>query len=281
MALSILALLPLIGCAAAPDPQIRHARRGGPGPVDSAVDTQAQDTAVDDTGADTGTPPDPWADDDTTVNPVYGVDVSHWNGAIDWYRAAADGVVFAIAKSTEGDYYTDDAFPGEYDGAFDAGLIRGAYHFAIPDDTDGATQAAFFVENGGDWWPDGQTLPGVLDIEYNPYGDTCYGLSKGEMAAWVDDFSQTYIGLTGRAPLIYTNADWWNSCVGSSDVPAIDPLWVAYWSSGSPALPSGWGTYTFWQYADDGTVDGISDGVDMDRFPGSLHDLRMFANDTE
>jgi lysozyme len=69
--------------------------------------------------------------------------------------------------------------------------------------------------------------------------------------------------------------------VGESDLPDLLPLWVAYWSSSasSPALPSGWDDYTFWQYSAEGSVDGFSGDVDMNRFPGTLRELRAFALD--
>jgi len=81
-------------------------------------------------------------------------------------------------------------------GAFDAGVIRGAYHFALPDRSTGATQANYFVDHGGGWSADGRTLPGTLDIEYNPYGATCYGLTKAGMSAWIRSFTTT----TGPGP---------------------------------------------------------------------------------
>jgi GH25 family lysozyme M1 (1,4-beta-N-acetylmuramidase) len=279
-----LSLLALASCADSADITTRQARPGAldpSGDTDSDADTDTDTDTDSDTDTDTDTDADTtWVGDDTTTSPVTGIDVSRWNGYPEWDQVAADGFVFAIVKATESDYYTSVTFADQYDGAADQGLIRGAYHFAVPDDTDGATQATFFVENGGDWSPDGQTLPGVLDIEYNPYGQTCYDMSKSEMVDWVTDFVDTYIALTGRAPMIYSNADWWNTCVGSSDIPDVVPLWVAYWSSGTPTLPGGWSDYTFWQYSAEGAVGGISGDVDLNRFPGSLHDLRMFANDT-
>ena len=73
----------------------------------------------------------------------------------------------------------------QYDGTYQAGLIRGAYHFALPNDSSGAAQASYFVANGGGWIADGRTLPGASDIEYNPYGAECYGLSQGAMVSWI------------------------------------------------------------------------------------------------
>jgi GH25 family lysozyme M1 (1,4-beta-N-acetylmuramidase) len=61
--------------------------------------------------------------------------------------------------------YTDPNFSANYNGAYNAGIIRGAYHFAHPDTSSGATQATYFLAHGGGWSADGKTLPGALDIE--------------------------------------------------------------------------------------------------------------------
>lgn len=95
-------------------------------------------------------------------------------------------------------------FSTQYDGATAAGLIRGAYHFAQPAESSGAAQAKYFASNGGGWSDDGITLPGALDIEYNPSGDTCFGLSASAMVDWIEDFVTTYESETGRWPVIYT-----------------------------------------------------------------------------
>jgi len=59
---------------------------------------------------------------------------------------------------------------------------------AIPDNSTGAAQADYFVANGGGWTGDGRTLPGMLDIEYNPYGAECYGLTQSQMVSWISSF---------------------------------------------------------------------------------------------
>ncbi len=140
-------------------------------------------------------------------------------------------------------------FGQQYTGSYDVGMIRGAYHFAGPDRTSGAAQANFFVDNGGGWSADGKTLPGALDMEYNPYGATCYGRSQSSMAAWVKDFHDTYQDRTGRYPVIYTSTSWWNLCVGSGHTfGTTAPLWVARYASTVGTLPYGWTYHTIWQY---------------------------------
>ncbi|KAK0454150.1 glycoside hydrolase superfamily, partial [Desarmillaria tabescens] len=108
-------------------------------------------------------------------------------------------VSFAYIKATEGMTYTSNEFDSQYIGATNAGLIRGAYHFAHPDSSTGAAQAKFFIANGGGWSNDGITLPGALDIEcmYNPNGNTCYDMTASAIVAWITDFSNTYQASTG------------------------------------------------------------------------------------
>jgi GH25 family lysozyme M1 (1,4-beta-N-acetylmuramidase) len=205
-----------------------------------------------------------------------GLDVSSYQGNVDWNGVRANGAQFAYVKATEGTYYTSSSFYQQYVGSYNVGLVRGAYHFARPDTTSGATQADYFLAHGGAWSADNQTLPGALDIEYNPYGAECYGLSHAGMVNWVSSFVNEYHARTGRWATIYTTTDWWSTCTGNSAAfSSNDPLWIARYSSSVGALPAGWGFYTIWQFADSGTFPG-----DQDRFNGAHDRLVALANNT-
>ena len=130
--------------------------------------------------------------------------------------------------------------------------MHGAYHFALPDSSDGATQADYFVDHGGGWSADGRTLPGTLDIEYNPYGPTCYGLGQSAMVTWIGQFRSEYLARTGRYPAIYAGFNWWTECTGGYAGFGADPLWTAHYAATVGTLPAGWTGYTIWQYADYG-----------------------------
>ncbi len=204
---------------------------------------------------------------------VPGMDVSSYDGNVDWAKAWANGGRFAYVKATEGTYYQNNYFAQQYDGAFNVGMIRGAYHFANPADSSGATQAQYFVAHGGGWSADGKTLPGVLDIEWDPYGSDCYGLSQTAMVSWISDFLTTYHSLTRRWPVIYTGASWWSECTGGQgNFTSTDPLWVAHYASSPGTLPYPWTTYAFWQYADAGILPG-----DEDLFNGPAWRLWLLA----
>ena len=202
-----------------------------------------------------------------------GLDVSSYQGTINWSSVKSAGATFAYVKSTEGTYYYDSSyFPGQYNGSYSAGLIRGAYHFAIPDNSTGAAQADYFVAHGGGWTPDGHTLPGMLDVEYNPYGPVCYGLSSAQMIAWIDSFVDEYLQLTTTLPVIYTTTNWWATCTGNASG-LIDSLAIANYGSSPYPLPASWSSYVIWQFADQGVFPG-----DQDTFRGTYQQLIEFAS---
>lgn len=202
-----------------------------------------------------------------------GIDISAYQGNIDW-SSVAPYVGFVYAKATEGTYYTNPDFYNQYVGPYNYGVIRGAYHFANPANAQGNTDADFFSNNGGGWSGDGMTLPGALDIEYNPYGQECYNLSQDQMVTWIWNFVNEYAYRWGVYPVIYSTTDWWTTCTGNyGGFGAYDPLWIAnYSASNGGPLPNGWGYYSFWQYASGGSLPG-----DQDVWNGSYSQLQVLA----
>ncbi len=205
---------------------------------------------------------------------VKGIDVAshqHPGGAaITWSKVAGAGYRFAGVKASEGNYYTNPYFAGDQDGAHAAGMYAFAYHFAIPNVSGGAAQAGYLLDRAR-YSPDGRTLNPVLDIEWNPYvssdhTNSCYGLTRAQMVGWIRAFVDEVKRRTGVPAIIYTAANWWNSCTGGSSAFAGNPLWVASISS-SPTLPSGWSKWTLWQYGQ-ATVPGISASTDVNSVNG-------------
>ncbi|UNK47459.1 cell wall-binding repeat-containing protein [Arthrobacter sulfonylureivorans] len=214
---------------------------------------------------------------------IQGIDVSNWQGAnINWQDQYDKGIRFAYAKSTEGNYFTDKTFANNYTRGYRAGIIRGAYHFAIPRVSTGRAQAEFMLKNGGGWSADGLTLPPLLDIEHNPYselyGNMCYDMSATSLVNWIKDFSNTIKAKTGRLPAIYTTASWWNKCTGNSTAFNNHPLHVAGYpiagwpATDAPTIPNGWKTWDIWQYSSTGPFIG-----DSNVWRGSLAQLKSFA----
>lgn len=213
------------------------------------------------------TPPAPVAGDEQ------GVDVASFQhpggAAIDWSQVAASGIGFAGVKVTEGAYYQNPYALTDLAQAQAAGLSVVAYAFAIPNgngsSSSPATQADYLVQYLGSA---SRSMPLMLDMEYNPYGAPCYGLSTTAMVSWISKFDSEIKARTGQLPIIYTPRTWWATCTGSSTGFGHTPLWVPdYSSAGTPPLPAGWGTWASWQYTSTGTVAGISDAghTDLDQ----------------
>ncbi|WP_447003071.1 GH25 family lysozyme [Saccharothrix isguenensis] len=202
---------------------------------------------------------------------VPGMDVSSHQGDVDWPHWWNQGMRFAYVKATEGTGYRNPNYGQQYNGSHGVGMVRGAYHFALPDRSDGAAQAHYFVDHGGGWIADGRTLPGVLDIEYNPYGDdTCYGLAPEAMVDWIRQFSDTYQARTGRPPVIYTSTLWWDKCTGRvGDFTATSPVWVARYAESIGPLPHCWTVHAIWQHT--------STPIDQNLFNGTMDDLVALA----
>lgn len=222
---------------------------------------------------------------------VQGLDVSGHQPNVDWQQQWNMGARFAYVKASEGSYLTNDSFSSQYQGSRALGMIRGAYHFAIPNWSSGADQARYFVANGGGWSADGYTLPPVLDIEYNPYegrtdipgyypGNVCYDLSAAQMTSWIADFGNTVKSLTGRYPVIYSTTDWWSRCTGNASGFGEYPLWIAAYPnapSNSPGtLPASWSQFSMWQYSSTGPFAG-----DSNVWNGTYQMLQRFATSSD
>lgn len=201
---------------------------------------------------------------------ISGIDVSHYQGTIDWQKVAASGIAFAYAKATEGAATKDSRFTTNYNGMKSNGILRGAYHFFHPA-TDAKAQAENFMSvvqqlDLGD-------LPPSLDIEIDEEK------SETEIIGGIREWIDTVETQLGRKPIIYTGASFWNEKVGGSGDFSDCLLWVAHYTSKpAPTIPKGFDDFTFWQYSNQGRVDGITDNtVDLDRFKGNMHHLKKLA----
>jgi GH25 family lysozyme M1 (1,4-beta-N-acetylmuramidase) len=209
--------------------------------------------------------------------PVRGIDVASYQGNVAWATVARAGDSFAYVKATEGTTYTNPYYAQQSSGAKASGLYAGSYAFARPDGNDPVQQARRFLAMTN-FVPDGHTLPPMLDLE-EPYPGSgvtwiCWGLSPAGMIAWVTAFVGTVTAATGERMLIYTGASWWNQCTGNSTALAAELLYVPYWTTTTVpgSLPAGWSAWTFWQYANSGSLPG-----DQDVFGGTLVQLATLA----
>jgi MYXO-CTERM domain-containing protein len=191
-----------------------------------------------------------------------GIDVSHWQGTIDWAKVKASGRTFAIVKATEGTTFVDNKFAENWAAMKQEGLIRGVYHFFHSDD-DPIEEANHFLATIGTLEPG--DLPPVLDME----------VSDGQSASTITDHAIAWLdhvaAATGMKPILYTGPNFVNNVI--KNPPGLEDhavLWVANWGVSCPNVPAPFTSWGFWQYSATGTVPGISGDVDLNVFNGPL-----------
>ena len=198
----------------------------------------------------------------TSNHPVHGIDVSRFQGPIDWFQVAQSGVSFAFIKATEGGDLVDPLLRDHMQGARRAGVPRGAYHFFYHC-RPAAEQAQFFIDNVP---REPGALPPVLDIEWTPTSPTCTirreaSVIRAEMAEFIRIVGAHY----GQRPVIYTTLDFYHdndlNLLGRQD------FWLrsvaAHPRDAYPGQP-----WTFWQYTSTGLVPGITGKADINAFVG-------------
>jgi lysozyme len=197
---------------------------------------------------------------------IQGIDVSKYQGDVDWASVSRSGVQFAWIKATEGGDYLDEKFHQNWDLAREAGLRRGAYHFAYwcrP----AQEQAAWFLANVPN---DPMALPPVLDVEWNEQSKTCphhIGREQAlaDMKIILDAMEQAY----GKRPVIYTSVDFHRDVLQGEFLNY--PIWVRSVKS-YPAVKYGSRRWHFWQHTAEGAVPGVRGYVDRNAFYGSPSD---------
>jgi GH25 family lysozyme M1 (1,4-beta-N-acetylmuramidase) len=204
-----------------------------------------------------------------------GIDVSHWQGTINWTQVKNSGVVFAFCKATENTDFTDPRFSANWSAMKSLGIVRGAYHYARYLLSPPVEQARFFVDTVR---PQAGDLPLVIDTEESRNE----GATPAQVWAWLQACVAEIKRLTGKAPIIYTRENYWRIDVGNPADNLGCPLWTARWNPDpfTPfPLPRAWGNWNFWQYrvAPAGTVPGISGEIDQDFFNGTLSQLKKLA----
>ncbi|UGQ45898.1 glycoside hydrolase family 25 protein [Massilia endophytica] len=203
------------------------------------------------------------------VDTLKGIDVSHYQQNIDWSKVAGAGVVFAYAKATGGSSFVDPAFSRNWQSMREAGLYRGAYHFFLAGD-DPKVQAEQFIKTIGKLRR--KDLPPMLDVETDD--DTDIETLQERALVWL----QTVEKSTGRTPVVYTDNGFADKVLTDPRF-ARYPFWIADYAGSVSGVPNPWEKrgWQFWQYEDSGSVAGITGEVDLDKFQGTLADLRAFV----
>jgi lysozyme len=203
---------------------------------------------------------------------VLGIDISHFQRAIDWAVVAASEVRFCYIKATEGAGNVDPRFAENWRGAREAGLTRGAYHFFHPSASP-ASQAESFLRTVGQLEP-GDLAP-VLDLEAP---DAWAGITPTERTAlalqWLE-YVEVRVRIT---PIVYLSPAFATEILENAPQLGRYPVWLAHHTNAAaPTIAKPWTSWTFWQYSSKGQTPGVTLPVDLDRFNGSLDNLRALT----
>ncbi len=199
--------------------------------------------------------------------PVRGVDVSHYQGNIDWDQLEAQGIQFAYIKATEGSSHQDSAFASNWEHVQATSLRPGAYHF-FSFESSGLTQSEHFIRTVPAL---DNMLPPVIDIE--PYGQYKSIKDNDAAVSEIRDWLHAVEAEYGMRPVIYTTEPFYFDCV-AAQFPEYD-IWIrsVYRS------PSDQVQWTFWQYSNRARLNGY-DGeerfIDMNAFHGTKDDFAQY-----
>ena len=220
---------------------------------------------------------------------VKGIDISHFQGTINWDLVAQDSIAFVFMKATgfkylhSGPLEVDPTYYNNWREASKNKLICGAYHFFHPNH-DAVEQANFFIQTVRTNYRNKNTLPPVLDVEYQPLSPkdpirSDRTITVQEYANRVLTWLEVVEDSLGRTPIIYTNLYVGDKYLSDSTFQQY-PLYMAYpvstYQHNSPWLPKAWDHYFFWQYSTKHKIAGIKTHVDQDVFNGNKQELETF-----
>ena len=206
---------------------------------------------------------------------LYGIDISHWQGRINWKAVAASGTDFAIAKATEGLHMVNPWYARNHGRARTNGVPFTAYHYAKPagGTANAIRQADHFLAvaklRGTDLIP-------ALDLEETG------GLGPKRLLNWTLAWLHRVEQKLGVKPMVYTSPGFWRGALNDTRAVAAagyHVLWIAHYQTAAPTVPghswnhNGW---SLWQWTECGHVAGVRGCVDRDALQGMrLKDLTI------
>lgn len=200
---------------------------------------------------------------------VFGVDVSSYQGTVDWHVLASQGVDFAFIKATEGSLLQDKQFASNWNGSLEAGIRPGAYHF-LSYDSPGETQADNFISmvpvtEGA--------LPPVVDIEF--YGEYLENPpEKAQVQSILDPLLARLEEHYGVKPILYVTYRSYYSYLTDAKYAGY-PVWCSS-PTVFPLVPR----WHFWQYSHSAKLEGYTGAqplIDLNVFRGSQAEFDAFG----
>lgn len=206
---------------------------------------------------------------------ILGIDVSFWEPVIDWQKVKQAGYRFAFIKASQSDY-PDPKFHEHWKNARIAGMPRGAFHFYDTVSSPNKQAETFYALVKDDYGE----LPFIIDIE--KYTSGAYFGSQ----YWYD-FIEHLNYLSGHHPvMVYTGYYYWienawrSPSVQGMNYFAQYPLYISRYQATEPLIPSPWNDWKFWQYSEEGIVDGVEDDLgrptecDLNQFKGTEEEFQ-------
>jgi lysozyme len=205
---------------------------------------------------------------------IHGIDVSKYQGTIDWKEIAKEQK-FAFIRVSDGIRYPDPKFGINWRRARGKGIRQGVYQFFRPAQSVAEQLDLMFgmlEEAGGLVAGD---LPCALDLETT---DGCSpSLIEEGCLEWMTQVEER----TKLRPILYVGPAFWLNA-GLSEKLAKFPLWIAHYTTRSgPWVPTEWATWTMWQYSGSGSVAGVSVITDTNWFNGTQSELEVFIRNSQ
>ena len=198
---------------------------------------------------------------------VEGIDVSHWQGVIDWKAVAGAGYRFAIIKATQGKSYRDPCFERNLFQAQEAGLLVTGYHFAEPDSNDPLAEVDNYLRAMDSDFSD--LLPARLDLE----GEV--RLSPSHLQSWAYAWLNAVQQRTDRMPGPYSCPSYIRRNLNTADnMLTYFPLWISDPNGLETPRIAPWTTWAFWQVDCKGKVPGVQGHCDIDVYNGDYEGLK-------
>ena len=211
-----------------------------------------------------------------------GIDVSHYQGTINWSSVAGAGITFAWNKATEGTTEVESTFTNNEVNAKAAGIPIGCYHYAHPELNTPASEAAHFWAIAGSFIQgDGKSIMPMIDVEGSAFSGHVGATSLSD---WVNQWCNAVSNYAAGVGLVITPVIYISACNATyldSSVAQWIP-WIADYNGQDPQTGTPWsvcssydwwGTWVVWQYTSTGSIPGISGNVDHDVFNGTASSL--------
>ncbi|MDU2288489.1 MAG: LysM peptidoglycan-binding domain-containing protein [Clostridium celatum] len=190
-----------------------------------------------------------------------GIDISNWQGSVNFSEVKNSGVQIVYIEATEGNFYTDPYLQEFYDGASDNGLLIGFYHFFSPS-VSVSEQARYFTNAISGMTSECRL---VLDLEESG------GYGPSELSSLANEFLQEVESNSGLDVALYTYASFANNNIETGYGLENYPLWIAEYGTSSPEDNPIWGSsYAGWQYSDTGYTPGVNGNSDLDTFNSGI-----------